>query len=85
VPFGELTLLPLPESGTLRLKASPERGFDLGAGKGKAIEAEIHGGVVGLIVDTRGRRPFTLPAVPAARIQRLRDWNRSLAVYPREV
>jgi hypothetical protein len=85
VPFGELTLLPLPDSGTLRLKASSERAFDLGAGKGKAIEAEIHGGVVGLIVDTRGRRPFTLPADPAVRIQRLRAWNRSLGVYPREV
>ncbi len=85
VPFGELALLPLPETGTLRLKATPERGFDLGAGRGKAVEAEIHGGVVGLLVDTRGRRPFTLPADPAARIQRLRAWNRSLNVYPREV
>ncbi len=84
-PFGELALLPLPESGTVRLKATPERGFDLGAGKGKAIEAEIHGGVVGLIVDTRGRRPFTLPAEPRARIGRLRAWNRALNVYPREV
>jgi uncharacterized protein (TIGR01319 family) len=85
VPFGELALLPLPETGTLRLKATPERGFDLGAGRGKAVEAEVHGGVVGLLVDTRGRRPFTLPADPAARIQRLRAWNRSLNVYPREV
>jgi hypothetical protein len=84
-PFGELALLPLPESGTVRLKATPERGFDLGAGKGKTIEAEIHGGVVGLIVDTRGRRPFSLPADSAARIQRLRTWNRALGVYPREV
>lgn len=85
VPFGELALLPLPGAGTLRLKATPERGFDLGAGKGKAVEAEIHGGVVGLIVDTRGRRPFALPADPAARIQRLRGWNQALGVYPREV
>jgi hypothetical protein len=84
-PFGELALLPLPETGTVRLKATPERGFDLGAGRGKAIEAEIHGGVVGLIADTRGRRPFTLPAEPATRIERLRAWNRALGVYPREV
>jgi hypothetical protein len=85
VPFGELVVLPLPESGMIRLKATPERGFDLGAGKGRPVEAEIHGGVVGLLVDTRGRRPFTLPADPALRIQRLRAWNRALGVYPREV
>jgi hypothetical protein len=40
---------------------------------------------VGLIVDTRGRRPFTLPADPAERIARLRAWNRALGSYPREI
>src|SRR5205814_4568668 len=34
VPYGELELLPLPKSGTARIEATPERGFDLGAGKG---------------------------------------------------
>jgi hypothetical protein len=85
VPFGELVLLPLPAAGQARLSVQPERGFDLGHGKGHALQAEIHGGVVGLIVDTRGRRPFGLPAEPAARIERLRAWNRALGVYPREV
>jgi len=40
---------------------------------------------VGLLVDTRGRRPFELPADPAERIARLRAWNRALDMYPREV
>src|SRR5262245_7978059 len=35
VPFGELALLPLPVEGEARVTAAPERGFDLGAGKGK--------------------------------------------------
>src|SRR5437867_7810959 len=83
IAFGELELLPLPESGALKLRAVPERAFDLGAGKGRPIEAEVLGGVVGLIVDTRGRRPFTLPPEPAERIRRLRAWNRALDVYPR--
>ena len=85
VPFGELALVPLPEQGTARLIARPERGFDLGAGKGKALETEVTGGVVGLILDTRGRRPFTLPDDPATRIERLRAWNRALDLYAREV
>jgi uncharacterized protein (TIGR01319 family) len=85
VPFGELVLMPLPSEGKAKLIARPERGFDLGLGKGRALEAEVHGGVVGLIVDTRGRRPFVLPHDPAARIQRLRAWNAALGLYEREV
>jgi uncharacterized protein (TIGR01319 family) len=85
VPFGELAVLPLPEQGTVRMVARPERGFDLGLGKGRALEADVTGGVVGLIVDTRGRRPFTLPEDAGERIARLRAWNRALDLYPREV
>jgi uncharacterized protein (TIGR01319 family) len=85
VPCGELALLPLPADGTVTMRAVPERGFDLGAGRGRAIEAEVRGGVVGLIVDTRGRRPFALPAADDERIRALRAWNRALGAYPREV
>ncbi|MGH7730827.1 MAG: glutamate mutase L [Candidatus Eiseniibacteriota bacterium] len=85
VPCGELAVVPLPEQGMARLVARPERGFDLGAGKGKTLEADVIGGVVGLIVDARGRRPFVLPEDPAARIERLRAWNRALDLYAREV
>jgi uncharacterized protein (TIGR01319 family) len=85
IPFGELVLIPLPEDGMAKLTAVPERGFDLGPGKGRPLSVDIKGGTVGLIVDTRGRRPFTLPAAPAARIERLRAWNRALDAYPREV
>ncbi|NOT35719.1 MAG: methylaspartate mutase [Candidatus Eisenbacteria bacterium] len=85
VAFGELVVLPLPADGKLRLTATPEKGFDLGAGKGRPIETEIRGGVVGLIVDARGRRPFQLPSTTAERIRRLRAWNAALSVYPREV
>ena len=85
VPFGELALLPLPPAGASgRVSAVPERAFDLGAGRGRPVSAQIPGGVVGLIVDARGRRPFELP-VGAARIERLRAWHRALGLYPREV
>jgi uncharacterized protein (TIGR01319 family) len=85
VPFGEMALLPIPAEGEVRITAVPERGFDLGAGKGKPLEARIPGGVVGLVVDTRGRRPFTLPAAAADRIAALRAWNKALDMYAREV
>jgi len=85
VPYGELALMPLPHSGTARIEATPERGFDLGAGKGRPLAATVPGGVVGLIVDARGRQPFALPADRSQRIRRLRAWNRALDAYPREV
>ena len=46
---------------------------------------EVGGGVVGLIVDARGRRPFVLPEARDDRITRLRTWNRALNLYAREV
>jgi len=84
VAFG--TLLCVPTAGERgKLTATPERGFDLGAGKGKPVARTVRAGVVGLVVDARGRRPFALPEEPAARIARLREWNRALDLYPREV
>jgi len=82
---GELHLLPLPASGKVSVLATPERGFDMGAGKGRTVSRVVRGGVVGLAVDTRGRRPFVLPEKPAERIAKLREWNRALGLYPREV
>jgi uncharacterized protein (TIGR01319 family) len=85
VAFGEMAVLPLPPASAFgRVSAVPERGFDLGAGRGRPVSARIRGGSVGLIVDARGRRPFELPAA-AARVERLREWHRALALYPREV
>jgi uncharacterized protein (TIGR01319 family) len=85
VPFGEIALLPLPREGTARVTAAPERGFDVGLGRGRTLSVEIPGGTVGLIVDTRGRQPFELPSDSLERITRLRAWNRALDLYPREV
>jgi uncharacterized protein (TIGR01319 family) len=85
VSFGELALLPLPTEGEARVVAAPERGFDLGAGKGRSVEVRVPGGEVGLIVDARGRRPFVVPAAAAERIAALRAWNRALQTYPKDV
>lgn len=84
VAFGDMGLLPLPPASALaRVSAVPERGFDLGAGRGRPVSAQIPGGATGLIVDARGRRPFVLPADPAQRMERLRAWHAALSVYPR--
>jgi uncharacterized protein (TIGR01319 family) len=83
VSFGAMALLPLGVGEKAAARIEPARGFDMGAGKGKSIDATLIGGVVGVIVDARGRRPFTLPEVKAERVAKLKEWNAALGVYPR--
>jgi uncharacterized protein (TIGR01319 family) len=87
VRAGDMKLLPLPAEGDaqVQLTIEPDRAFDAGEGRGKTVQKTIRGGVVGLIVDARGRRPFELPKDAAKRIERLRAWNKALDVYPREI
>ena len=60
----------------------PERGYDLGAGKGNKVERELHGGVVGIILDGRGR-PFDLSSLAEAeRVKHLKTWMTELDIYP---
>ncbi|MEO0264923.1 MAG: hypothetical protein ABIM17_06740, partial [candidate division WOR-3 bacterium] len=62
----------------------PTKNFDVGAGKGKKVEAEVEGGVVGIIVDCRGR-PLNIPADPKERVEKLSSWVRALDVYPLDI
>ena len=70
VPYGELRLYPLPLGEKASLKLQPSRRFDVGAGNGQAVEVEAMGGVVGLVVDTRGR-PFEVPTDAQQRVAQL--------------
>ncbi len=85
VAFGDIGLLSLATGRRATLTATPERGVDAGAGKGRSVTRDVRGGQVGVIVDARGRQPFQLPTDPQARIERLRAWNRALSLYPREL
>jgi uncharacterized protein (TIGR01319 family) len=82
VKFGELVLMKLDVGHEAPVTMEPGRNFDVGAGKGKPRTIEAVGGVVGLIVDARGRRPFELPADEATRVRKLTEWNKALNVYP---
>ena len=75
--FGALRLFPLTEGETALVKVEPEKGFDLGAGPGKAIEREVRGGTVGLILDARGR-PLSVSQ------SQMKQWVDALELYPPE-
>ncbi|RKZ03633.1 MAG: methylaspartate mutase [Candidatus Hydrothermota bacterium] len=81
--YGEIKKIPLEVGQKAKIYMEPEKGFDVGAGKGKRHEAEIEGGVVGIILDGRGR-PLNIPADRKERVEMLSRWIRSLEVYPLE-
>jgi uncharacterized protein (TIGR01319 family) len=81
--FGEMKLIPLGVGERAQAEISPERSFDCGLGKGKKLEqVTLAGGMVGIILDGRGRRPFALPEDKKTRIEALSRWAKALSIYP---
>jgi uncharacterized protein (TIGR01319 family) len=79
--FGEILRIPLDVGERAHIIIEPEKGFDVGMGKGKRIEREISGGVVGIIIDARGR-PLRIPQEETERVKKLSQWIESMDVYP---
>ena len=79
VPFGQLKVVPLGPDETDEATITPARGFDAGAGRGKATTVAVEGGVVGLIIDARGR-PIAIPDAAAARVGKLQEWLKAMAL-----
>lgn len=82
VPFGAMERIPLAEGITVEASFTPQGKLDLGAGPGRTVQAKLVGGVGGIFLDCRGRRPFAIPEVPAERIRKLNEWAQALDVYP---
>jgi len=85
IKFGEMRLIPLGVGEIAKATLKPGKGLDLGNGKNQEVETELHGGVVGLILDTRGRRPFELPAEASERVPLLKKWMKELKIYPEQI
>jgi hypothetical protein len=82
---GELSVIPQERTEKpIRATVRPARGFDVGAGRGRPREVELTGGVVGIVLDCRGRRPFALPTDPARRVEKLGKWATAMDEYPEE-
>jgi uncharacterized protein (TIGR01319 family) len=81
VPFGEIRLFPLAVGEKAAGTFTPARGFDLGEGRGRTISRELHGGVVGIVLDTRGR-PLVLPSSKSDRVEALVKWADAMKAYP---
>jgi hypothetical protein len=86
--YGQMKLIKLglgDDGLPLKAKANlhPARGLDIGKGKGNSLTTDLTGGVVGIILDGRGR-PFDLPTDAKTRVAKLKEWMLELDIYPRE-
>ena len=79
--FGELKLIPFEENERAQIQVSPAKQVDMGSGKGNPVTKAVRGGVVGLLLDGRGR-PLQIPSDPQARVAALARWYRAVGMYP---
>ncbi len=81
--FGELSRLSLEDGQEAQILLAPSKGFDFGAGKGKRVSRLVKGGVVGLILDARGR-PLIFAQDEATHGVQLQAWNTAVELYPED-
>ena len=81
LPYGDLRVLPLDIDQTAEIEIVPAKNFDVGEGKGRHVKKKISGGVVGIVIDTRGR-PVTLAKDKASRMEQIRQWTKAIRAYP---
>ncbi|MCD6337139.1 MAG: glutamate mutase L [Candidatus Marinimicrobia bacterium] len=75
--LGEMELFKAPYEA-MEAEIIPARGVDVGSGPGQVVKTKIYGGLVGVIIDARGRRPFVLPEHPAERVSKLQEWSKAI-------
>ena len=80
IKFGDIVRIEVPYE-PVNAKLTPGKGMDIGAGKNETIETTIYGGVVGIILDGRGR-PMTISTDPQQRIADLTKWSNAVNEYP---
>ena len=74
VPYGTLEVIPLPAGQTANLTLRPTRRFDVGLGtKGQAGTTKVEGGILGIIIDARGR-PLPISPDPEEQRNRMQRW-----------
>ncbi|MFC1587173.1 glutamate mutase L [Planctomycetota bacterium] len=79
--FGELKFYELALGESAEIDLDPVRGFDMGNGSGKDLQGTVKGGIVGLVIDGRGR-PLSLPVDGNTCKDYIIQWNKTMNLYP---
>lgn len=85
IPFGEIRLIPCEVGQVAKATLKTHGGLILNSEKAKELTIDLHGGTVGIVLDTRGRQPFALPEDKAERISALKKWMREFKAYPEDI
>jgi uncharacterized protein (TIGR01319 family) len=83
VPYGKMKLVPLADGKTAKAAIHPSRQFDVGKGHGHSLATTLTGGVVGVIIDCRGR-PFVPSEDTSIRNAKMIEWFEALKMYPED-
>ena len=79
--FGEMKLFgDFPVGQTAKCEFNPARRIDVGNGAGKPLSRTMRGGVVGLVLDGRGR-PIAINPDAGARRKQLLEWGAAMDSY----
>lgn len=74
VPYGSLEIISLPTGHSADLELRPTRRFDVGLGvRGQAGRTRVEGGLLGIIVDARGR-PLPVASAPEVQREKVQHW-----------
>jgi uncharacterized protein (TIGR01319 family) len=73
IKYGDLEVLPLLPGQQAILELRPLRNFDIGLGPRRGGKRRVSGGLVGLIIDARGR-PLRLAPDPEQRQVQMQQW-----------
>jgi len=76
---GEMILIPAKYQN-YEVKIIPEKGYDIGAGKGNEVNKSIKGGEVGIILDGRCR-PINFNFSSKLRVENIKKWSENTEEY----
>ncbi len=81
VPGGALRVIPLRPGAAATLELHPARGLDVGVCQpGMSASADAEGGVLGIVIDTRGR-PLSLPDDPGECRRLVGEWLNAMTSH----
>jgi hypothetical protein len=75
VTGGRIVVIPCPRGVSVQAEIIPRKPLDMGGGPGKTVHATLEGGLVGIVVDARGR---PLPLSPSA--DHVLDWIKAMSL-----
>lgn len=81
--WGEIKKIDLAEGQTVKATIKPSKHFDIGNGDGKLLKTSVEGGIVGILLDGRGR-PITFSDNRDQHKQELLSCFKTLKMYPEE-